>query len=238
MTDDRSLERAARSWLESGPTVAPDHAVEAALLRIHTTRQDRMIPVLWRLPTMNGLARLFAGAAAVGIVVVAGLFALRPGSPPSVGASASPSPTAEPSAEPSPSVTATPPVSATPPVAACALVTTAEAADLGLNIGGATNFGSGTGAVTECQYATGEIVLTVTLTKPGGKAAFDEVKSRSGIQVISGVGTDAVFDPASSTMYVFKGDALASILTGSSAQGRAARLADETSIARLVATRL
>jgi hypothetical protein len=173
----------------------------------------------------------------VGLVVLAGLFALRPGSPPSVGATASPSPTAEPSAEPSPSVTATP-ATATPPVAACGLVTTAEAADLGLNIGGATNFGSGTGAVTECQYATGEIVLTVTLTKPGGKAAFDAVKSRSGIQVISGVGTDAVFDPASTTTNVFKGDALASIVTGSSAQGRAARLADETSIARLVAARL
>ena len=33
MTDDRSLERAARSWLESGPTQAPERAVEAASLR-------------------------------------------------------------------------------------------------------------------------------------------------------------------------------------------------------------
>ena len=36
MTDDRSLERAARSWIEAGPTRAPDRAVEAALLRIET----------------------------------------------------------------------------------------------------------------------------------------------------------------------------------------------------------
>ena len=40
MTDDRSLERAARSWLEPGPTQAPDRAVEAALLQIQTTTQD------------------------------------------------------------------------------------------------------------------------------------------------------------------------------------------------------
>ena len=41
MTDDRSLERAARSWLEVGPTQAPERAVEAALLRIQTTPQER-----------------------------------------------------------------------------------------------------------------------------------------------------------------------------------------------------
>ena len=41
MTDDRSLERAARSWLEVGPTEAPERAVEAALLRIDTTPQER-----------------------------------------------------------------------------------------------------------------------------------------------------------------------------------------------------
>ena len=40
MTDDRSLERAARSWLEAGPTQAPDRAVEAALLPINTTRRS------------------------------------------------------------------------------------------------------------------------------------------------------------------------------------------------------
>ena len=41
MTDDRSLERAARSWIEVGPTRAPEPAVQAALLRIQTTSQER-----------------------------------------------------------------------------------------------------------------------------------------------------------------------------------------------------
>ena len=48
MTDDRSLERAARSWIEAGPTQAPDRAVEAALLRIETTPQERDLRIPWR----------------------------------------------------------------------------------------------------------------------------------------------------------------------------------------------
>ena len=38
MTDDRTLERAARSWLEEGPNRAPDRPVEAALSRIELER--------------------------------------------------------------------------------------------------------------------------------------------------------------------------------------------------------
>ena len=48
MNDDRSLERAARSWLEAGPTQAPDRAVEAALLQIETTSQERDLRIPWR----------------------------------------------------------------------------------------------------------------------------------------------------------------------------------------------
>ena len=47
MTDDRSLERAARAWLELGPNRAPEHAVQAALERIEQTSQERH----WPLPT-------------------------------------------------------------------------------------------------------------------------------------------------------------------------------------------
>jgi len=80
MTDDRSLERAARSWLENGPTQAPDRAVEAALLRIQTTPQERDLRIPWRLPTMTTPARV-ATAALIGVIAVGGaLFMLgRPG---------------------------------------------------------------------------------------------------------------------------------------------------------------
>ena len=86
MTDDRSIERAARSWLETGPTEAPDRAVEAALLRIETTRQERDLRVPWRLPTMTTPARV-AAAAVIGVLLIGGayLYFGRP-SQPSIGA--------------------------------------------------------------------------------------------------------------------------------------------------------
>jgi len=98
MTDDRSLERAARSWLEAGPTQAPDRAVEAALLRIETTSQERDLRIPWRLPKMNIPARV-ATAAVIGVLAVGGaLFMLgRPGQTGVGGPSVSPSLTPIPS---------------------------------------------------------------------------------------------------------------------------------------------
>ena len=107
MTDDRSIERAARSWLEIGPTEAPERAVEAALLLIDTTPQERDWHVPWRLPNMTTPARL-ATAAVVGVFVVGGaLFVLQPGRS-SVGApgptpSPTPTPVTSPSTSPAPS---------------------------------------------------------------------------------------------------------------------------------------
>jgi hypothetical protein len=48
MSDDRLLERNARAWLERGPTDAPDRVVEAALLAIETTNQERDLRIPWR----------------------------------------------------------------------------------------------------------------------------------------------------------------------------------------------
>ena len=75
MTDDRSLERAARSWIEAGPTQAPDRAVEAALLRIETTPQERDLRIPWRLPKMTTPARV-AAAAVIGVLAIGGAFYL------------------------------------------------------------------------------------------------------------------------------------------------------------------
>jgi hypothetical protein len=69
MSDDRQFERTARAWLELGPTDAPDHAVEGALLTIETTAQERDLRIPWRLPKMNPIVRT-AGVAAVAIVAV------------------------------------------------------------------------------------------------------------------------------------------------------------------------
>ena len=82
MTDDRSLERAARSFIEAGPTQAPDRAVEAALLQIETTSQDRDLRIPWRIPSMTTPARV-AVAALVGVLLVgaAAYYFTGPGQP-------------------------------------------------------------------------------------------------------------------------------------------------------------
>ena len=84
MTDDRSLERAARSWIEAGPTQAPDRAVEAALLRIETTPQIRDLRIPRRLPSMITPARL-AMASAIGVLLLGGTAILVSPNQPSVG---------------------------------------------------------------------------------------------------------------------------------------------------------
>ena len=109
MTDDRSIERAARSWIEQGPTTAPDHVVESALRRIQSTSQERDLRVPWRFPDMNNSLRI--AVAAVAVVVIALLATtLLPGGPgPGVG-NQQPSPTASPQAISSPSPSSSPAV--------------------------------------------------------------------------------------------------------------------------------
>ena len=98
MTDDRSLERAARSFIEVGPTQAPEAAVQAALLRIQSTTQERdWFP--WRLPPMLTPTRLVA-LGVVGAAVLAVAAALS-----GIGG---PAPLPLPTASTSPSVPPTP----------------------------------------------------------------------------------------------------------------------------------
>ena len=91
MTDDRSLERAARTWLEDGPAVAPDRAVDAALERIETTRQERGPLVPWRMPFMTPAMKL-AGAAVLVVAAVAGSLYLFGSGPGGFGDAPTPSP--------------------------------------------------------------------------------------------------------------------------------------------------
>ena len=111
MTDDRSLERAARSWLEDGPTQAPSRAVDAALLRIGSTPQERVLRIPWRLSTMTTTARV-ATAAVIGVLVIGGAFLAlgRPGQPavgvPAPSSTPTASPTTAPTTAPTPAASA------------------------------------------------------------------------------------------------------------------------------------
>jgi hypothetical protein len=234
MTDDRSLERAAQSWLELGPTQAPDHAVDAALARIQTTRQERGPWIPWRMPTMNSASRLVAGLAAIATVIVVGVILVGPRLGSNVAGPPSPSPSA--TASPTQAPTGTP--SATASDAACKLLTTDEVKNSTIFPGGgAIAAPFGTGAVTSCTYTTGggDITLRVTYTNPGGQAAFDAMKSTAGVQAVADVGDEAIFDPATETLYLVKGDALVSLAAGMFVDGR---LAKETQLGKLIAARI
>jgi hypothetical protein len=72
MTDDREFQRAITDWLETGSDRTPPHAIDAVLLAVRSTRQDRPLPVPWSTPQMPPIARyLIAAAAIVAISFVA-----------------------------------------------------------------------------------------------------------------------------------------------------------------------
>jgi hypothetical protein len=241
MNDDRSLERAARSWIEQGPTQAPDRPVDAALTEIQSIQQDRALPILWRLPNMTGTSRLVAGLATIVVVVAAAAFLVGPNS--GTGGVPSPSPS------PSPAPTLAAIESPSPSVAACGLLTPAEVVSaFGNPALGANPAGTGSGAVTTCRYNTGglDLVASITYTTTGGQAAFQAVQQKAGVQVVTDVGADAVFDPASSTLYVAKGDALVAIFandactcaSAAASQAPDALLMIETQLGKLIANRI
>ena len=233
MTDDRSLERAARSWIEVGPTRAPDHAVDAALARIQTTPQERdWLP--WRIPDMSPILRV-AVLAVVVIAVGATSIALWGGTgiggPPAATPTPSPSPSAPPSSSPSPrSFTG-----------ACLLATSDEAAAIAGDIGlGALPSESGSGDVTSCSYSDGggNVVLRLTLTTVGGVAAVAAARDTAGVEVIEDIGDAAVYDPARHTLHVLVGDAAVTIVASRMGESAAGRRLDAIEIGQLVADRM
>ena len=102
MTDDRSLERAARSWIEAGPNRAPDRVIDAALLRIETTTQERDLRIPWRLSNMITPVRV-AAAAVIGVLAIGGAIYLGGSGQSDV---AGPGPSHAPTPFPSPSAAA------------------------------------------------------------------------------------------------------------------------------------
>jgi hypothetical protein len=225
MTDDRSLERAARSFIEAGPTEVPDRVVEAALLTIQSTPQERDWHVPWRTRPMTQTLRFLAGAVAIALVVGGGVLLLRPGSGSDVGGRPSPTPSATPSRPPT----------------ACGLISSDEVKALGGNPGvGALPTESGTGAETTCTFRDGggNVIVRLTYTKPGGQAAFGAAKAAAGVQVVNDIGTDAVFDPASKTLFLAKGDAMVAIMAGTTAVTPAGGVDVATPYAKLMAGRI
>jgi len=227
------IERLISAWLtEESPGRAPDRILEKAGRTVDRTHQRRFVAA-WREPTQVTL-RGFVAAAAIGAVFIGGalLFLRATPSPGVGGGSTATEAPASPSPSPSPSG----------PLTACGLLTSDEVMNTaGVRGLGARPFESGTGSVTTCIYSdggAGNVVLRVTYTTSGGRVEFESVQSTAGVQDVTDVGTDAVFDPESGTLYVAEGDALVALRAGSSAETAEMRLSKVEPLGVLVAQRM
>jgi hypothetical protein len=228
-------------WLEDDPDRAPDHVLETILAAVPSIPQRRASRVPWRFVTMNRFAQLGA-AAAIAIVLVGGaVLVLRPGG--NVGGTTpSSSPASSGSAVPSSRSSAAAATSLPSPITAqtaCDLLTTTEAAAQAPGFGAIAVL-SGEGADTSCRFANGggDGIVTVSLTSPGGRAAFTAAAAKAGVETIDGLGGDAIFDPATATLSIARDDALATIVSGSSADPAVTRRSVATQFARLIVPRL
>jgi len=107
MNDDQAFERATRAFLEEGSDRTSTATIDAVLLAVRTTPQERDLRVPWRTAQMSNPMRFVAALAVIVIVGVAA--ANLVGSSPGVGGIPSPSPVVSPSAPaPSPSAQPTP----------------------------------------------------------------------------------------------------------------------------------
>ena len=71
MSDDREFWRATTDWLEAGSDRTSAAAIDAVLLAVRTTRQDRAIPIPWRpfhVPTLVRVAIVAALVATLALV--------------------------------------------------------------------------------------------------------------------------------------------------------------------------
>ena len=72
--NENEFDRAARAWLDDGPTRMSDRALSSALQEVHTTRQRRAVWPAWRPTPVSTFARV--GTAAI-LVVTVGMVAIN-----------------------------------------------------------------------------------------------------------------------------------------------------------------
>lgn len=96
---DRTFERAVLDWLEDGSNRTPPPAIEAVLLAVRTTPQERGLWLPRRIHLMPALSRAtgIAAVALVAAVGTGGLIYLSAGGPGGSAGPATPAPTAQPS---------------------------------------------------------------------------------------------------------------------------------------------
>ena len=94
MNDKRGFERIAAQWLDEGSDVTPPDVIDAVLLAVRNTPQERDFRLSWRTSPMKSLAYAVAAVAAI-VIVAVGANALNGGNvggPGSTDGSSAPSP--------------------------------------------------------------------------------------------------------------------------------------------------
>jgi hypothetical protein len=162
---DRQFERAVHDWLEDGSDRTPPAAMQAALLAVKTTPQQRDLWVPRRLSPMTNSLRI---AAAIAIVAIVGVGALAITSrPPGVGGE-TPHPTSAATGTPSPTGTSAPITTPTPTPLASGIAawTTYASRVYGLRFGYPADWHTESAATRRWQASDGFL---------GGNAPFADV---------------------------------------------------------------
>ena len=109
-----------------------------------------------------------------------------------------------------------------------------------MNGSGATPSASGSGDETTCIFRNAGVqtVMRVDYTRTGGRTLFQAAQATSGVQSVAGLGDGAVFDPATATLTLLKGDAIVRLVTGYNGEAPQQRLALERQVAALVVQRI
>jgi hypothetical protein len=108
MSDDAAFERATSDWLEAGSDRTPPEVLDAVLLAVRTTPQERDLRIPWMVTPMPTYLRLVAAVAIVAIAGVTGLTYLNGRPELGAGGGAMPSPTQLPTPSPSPTAEPSP----------------------------------------------------------------------------------------------------------------------------------
>ena len=108
MSDDAAFERATSDWLEAGIDRTPPEVLDAVLLAVRTTPQERDLRIPWRVTPMPTHLRLVAAVAIIAVAGVTGLTYLNGRPEQGAGVGATPSPTQVPTPSPSPTTEPSP----------------------------------------------------------------------------------------------------------------------------------
>lgn len=92
MTDNRDFDRAVDRWLDDGSDATPPEVIDAVLLAVRSTPQERDVRAPWRNTAMTSYLRVAAVIALAAIASMAAIYTFGPGRFGISGPGASPSP--------------------------------------------------------------------------------------------------------------------------------------------------